>query len=172
MYIRRFEVRRKKKGLFSKSGLILIVCVTLISAVAVISVHGSIKKSTAELTADELRWRNNAQALLTAESGLLVGTGAFKKSGMSAGTTKMTLDGSAVTIELTESGAKDGYVRIISTVRHAGLDYDKRVEWQVRAEKRSLPDGSVGYFPSSVGGDTGAAGLVRTAWREADVPRS
>jgi len=166
---------RKKKALFSKSGVVLIAAITLISAAAVISVHGSIKKSTAELTSDELRWRNNAQAFLTAESGLLIGTSAFKNNGMAAGSIKLDLSGSEVTVELTEVGAKDGHVRIISTIRHAGLDYDKRVEWQVKAEKRPLPDGTLGYFPvlDSASGDTSSAGgLVKTAWREADIPRS
>lgn len=164
---------QNKKGWFSKSGLILIFCITLICAAAIILVSGSLKKTARELIADELYRFNNAQAHLAAESGLMIGTNAFKNGGLTS-SIKINLKDSEITIELTEEGAKDGYVRIISTVRHAGLDYDKRVEWQVKAEKRPIPEagGTLGYFPVFDSGDTTAVLLMKTRWREADIPRS
>jgi hypothetical protein len=148
----------KNKGLVSKSGLALIAIITLISATAVITISGSVKKSSATLDDDELHRRHNAQALLTAESGLMIATNIFKANGLSAAPITINLDGSEVTIESTSAGAKDGYVRILSTVRHLGLDYDKRVEWQVLADSELAP--------------AAPAVPAKISWREADIPRS
>jgi hypothetical protein len=154
----------------------MISCVALVCAASVVYVSASVNKAGRELVADELRGLNDAQALLTAESGLMVGTDAFRNGWQTPGTPiKMEHAGSEVTIELVEDGARDGFVRITSTARHNGLDYDKRVEWQVAAERRPLADGTFGYFPRLAGvadGDTASGRLVKARWREADVPRN
>jgi hypothetical protein len=163
----------KNKGFIriSRRGFILVGCLTLVCAAAVIAVTGSFNKITRELAADELRWHSDAQAQLSAESGLMIGANVFRNSGLTTGPVKMNFDGSEITLELTENGAKDGYVRIISTARHADLAYDKRVEVQVKAEKKSLPNGTFEFLPVFDSGDTASAALVKTGWREANIPR-
>jgi hypothetical protein len=166
---------QKKRVLLSRGGLFLISVVTLVSAVMVVFTAFSLNRHSAELVADELRWHNDAQASLAAESGLMIGTVILGHGESSGAPTTIDLDGGEVTVEVTDDGACEGYVRVVSTVRHSGLDYDKRVEWQVRAEKRSLPGGKVKYFPvvsDSAGASASSAGVVKRWWKETTVPRS